>query len=450
MKCPACAHEVQAGRTHCPFCGQEMPEKRDNKKALIRFIIMTISWIVALAVFVLGVYKLYYWIDAYRFEKLYTRGAYTPTITQTTLDDGRAAHAITFYGDDGDCVYIDTLKKTVEFSGGVARIEVADSDWFGSDIEEVESAEVYLATTLIYEGGDKRNLPEIALEIEAPESPIQVISPAQEDIAVNSSIYSLEVQVVPGSNVNVNGKDVTDIVDRSGLLSVNVNVFPIGDNTYSIIVNTPNHKEARKDVLIYRQQMEIAVEINSTIPTFTTNSTVTVSGVCDLGATITVDTPYVADSLRHDPATGEYSFMAQMKTIGINDIRFRASMEGKADSVLTLEVDYLPDLDTYASMAWAMNYKDLCAMFEEWKGNVFICPGTVKDVFLVDDVTYMIMDVGPEGTEQLLVLENYSKVTDPQIGAQYTAFADVDGRYMYEGNYHPKLKIRYMYEGIVY
>ena len=99
------------------------------------------------------------------------------------------------------------------------------------------------------------------------------------------------MQVVPGSSVTVNGKDVTDIVDRSGLLSVNVNVFPIGDNTYSIIVNTPNHKEARRDVLIYRQQMEIAVEINSAIPTFTTNSTVTVSGICDLGATITVDTP---------------------------------------------------------------------------------------------------------------------------------------------------------------
>ena len=47
--------------------------------------------------------------------------------------------------------------------------------------------------------------------------------------------------VVPGSTVLVNGEDVTDVVDRSGLLSANVNVYPIGDNIISILVRTPNH-----------------------------------------------------------------------------------------------------------------------------------------------------------------------------------------------------------------
>jgi len=79
-----------------------------------------------------------------------------------------------------------------------------------------------------------------------------------------------------------------------------------------------------------------------------------------------------------------------------------------------------------------------------------VCPGKVVDVFMVEDVQYMILDVSRDpSVEQLLVMENYSKVAEPQIGAEYTAFADVNGRYMYEGNYHPRLKIRYMYEGIV-
>ena len=446
MKCPECSHKVSPGDTHCPHCFATLPDFSKNRKTLIRMVIMTVSWIVALTVFGIGLYKLYFWVDAYRFDKLYTRGAYTPTVTEITLDDGRSAHAITYYGNDGDMIFVEELNKTIEFSGGTARIEIADSDWFGSDIEQQESAEVYVASMLIYENGDKRKLPTIEFEVIAPESPIYVISPEQEDISVNTSIYSLEVQVVPGSTVNVNGKDVTDIVDRAGLLSVNVNVFPIGDNTYSVVVNTPNHKEGRKDIIIYRQEMEIAVEINSTIPTFTNNKTVTVSGVVDLGATITVDSPYMAESLKLDPATGEYSFMAEMQTIGINTIKFRASMPGKADSVLTLAVDYMPGFEDYAKLAWAMNYADLCAMFEEWEGNVFKCSGTVLDVFMVEDVQYLIMDVGPEGTQQLVVLENYSKVTEPQIGNYYTAFADVYGRYMYEANYHPRLKARYMYE----
>lgn len=446
MKCPECAHKVEAGRSHCPHCGAKMPDMVRARRKRLRALIMTVSWIVALAVFGIGLYKLYFWMDTYRFDKLYTRGEYKPTVTEITMDDGRAAHAITFYGKDGDRIFIEEIDKTIEISGGTARLEIPDSNWFGSDIEEQDSAQVYIASTLIYEGGDKRKLPTVDFEVTAPESPIDVISPAQEDISVNTSIYSLEVQVVPGSKVSVNGKDVTDIVDRAGLLSVNVNVFPIGDNTYSIVVNTDNHKEGRKDVVIYRQQMEIAVEINSTIPTFTNNKTVTVSGIADPGAMISVDTPYVEESLKVDSVSGEYSFMAQMETIGINTIVFRASMEGKADSVLSIEVDYLPGFEDYAKLAWAMEYSSLCAMFEEWEGKVFKCTGTIKDVFMVEDVQYLIMDVGPEGTEQLIVIENYSKVEEPVVGNRYTAFADVYGRYMYQGNYHPRLKGRYMYE----
>ena len=266
---------------------------------------------------------------------------------------------------------------------------------------------------------------------------------------MNTSIYSLEVQVVPGSKVNVNGKDVTDIVDRSGLLSVNVNVFPIGDNVYSIVVDTANHKEARKDVVIYRQKMEIAVEIDNTVPTSTNSSTVTVTGKVDLGATISVDTDYVEGSISQDPVTGASAFVAKMTTIGTNPIRFRAVQDGKADSVLTINVDYLPSLNEYANLAWAMDYKALCSMFEEWQGQPFVCKGKAIDVYEENGVQYIIMDVGPEGTEQLLVLENYSKLDTPQIGQTYTAYADVNGRYMYKANYHPLLKIRYMYEGIV-
>lgn len=444
MKCPECKREVARGVSHCPYCGQEMPET-DGMSFLLRLVIMLFSWIAVLAIVALGIYKLYFWIDDYKLQRLYTRGALTPAVTQITMSDGRAGHAITYYGDDGDQIFFETLNRSVEFSGGVARLELPDSDWFGSDIEEVESADVSVVSTLIYEKGDKRRLPTVKFEVEAPTSPIVVKSPDREDLSINNSIYTLQVQVVPGSRVNVNGKDVTDIVDHAGLLSVNVNVFPIGDNVYSVIVDTPNHKQGRKNVVIYRQKMEIAVELNNNVPTSSATSNVTISGKCDLGATISVDSPYMEGSLVQNQETGEFNFIAQLTVIGDNTVLFRASQEGKADSVISLNIDYLPSVDEYGSLAWAMDYKALCAMFEQWKGRVFKCPGYVIDVFEDGGVQYLIMNVGTEA-QQLIVLKNYSKVDNPFPGGHYSAYADVDGRYMYQGHYYPMLNARYMYD----
>ncbi|MGI6240209.1 MAG: hypothetical protein ACOYI5_11370 [Christensenellales bacterium] len=442
MNCPNCAQRIDRGAAICPFCGEAIAPKAFRPW---RALVIALSWVIALAVFGVGVYKLYYWIDEYRLTRLYTRGALRPSITQITLADGRAGHAIAYFGEDGDKVFFEALNQTIEFSGGVARLQIADSDWFGRGIEEVESAEVTVSAMLIHETGDKRRLPALNFEIPAPQSPIQVINPKSDDLAINTSIYKLEVRVVPGSAVTVNGKDVTDIVDRTGLLSVNVNVFPVGENNYSIIVNTPSHKEARRDVKIHRAEMEIPIEIDSSVEMTTSSDVVTITGKCDPSAAIVVDTEFLPGSILQDAATGSYSFIAQMTAIGENTVRFRATAEGKADSVISLTIDYLPDIDTYSRRAWALDYDELVLMFEQWKGKrIFKCVGIVVDVFYEEDNQFVVMDVGPEDVRQLLVLENRSSLGTPARGGAYTAYADVSGRKMYDAHYYPSLVARYM------
>ena len=441
MICPNCDQEIGRGKAICPLCGFERKTRAFHP---LRALIVVVSWIVALAIVCVGVYKLYFWIDAYKLNRLYTRGAYAPSVTEITLDDGRAGHAITYYGRDGDVVFFEDLDRTIAFSGGVARLEIPDSGWFGPDIESVERANVTVAAMLVYQSGDKQLLPPLTFEVVAPESPIQIISPESDELSVNTSLYPLEVQVVPGSKVTVNGKNETDIVDQAGLLSVNVDVYPIGNNTYTIIVDTPGHKQARRDILIYRAQMEIGVEISTSTLTTTSTNIVTISGKCDPGAMITVDTDYVDGSVTNNLSTGEFSFIAKLTTYGKNTVRFRASMEGKADSVISLSITYKPTIDDYSRKAWKMDYPSLCELFEQWTGRIFLCEGEIVDIVYEEETQYIIMDVGADGTRQFVVLENQSSLGTPTRGKRYKAYADVSGRHMYDTHYYPMLVARFL------
>lgn len=55
------------------------------------------------------------------------------------------------------------------------------------------------------------------MQIPTPESPIVVLSPEEEYISVNTSVYPVEVQIIPGSTISLNGEDVSADVDRNGL-----------------------------------------------------------------------------------------------------------------------------------------------------------------------------------------------------------------------------------------
>ena len=133
---------------------------------------------------------------------------------------------------------------------------------------------------------------------------------------------------MPGSTVLVNGEDVTDMVDRNGLLSQNVNIYPIGDNVFTIIVRTPRHHETRQEVHIYREAFDIALELDASVADTSSNEAMAISGTVEPGATLIVETPYVEDSLSVDPASGQFRFIARFTSFGENVVRFRASMAG--------------------------------------------------------------------------------------------------------------------------
>ena len=452
MKCPNCGTYCADNALYCPSCHQplnvgsefESPKEERPQRTPLQKAGIAALWVVFVIVLIAGLFRAKVWYDNYRLIRLYTRGERTPTLSTMKLDDLRVGHAVTFYGDDGDQIFLPEMNRSLTVSGGVARMEIDDSDWFGLNVTDVDYADITLSPMLITEKGEKTELPQLNFQIQVPESPLSVSSPASERITVVTSVYPLVLNVVPGSTVFVNGEDVTDSIDRSGLLSTNLSIRPIGDNVITLIVRTPRHKENRTELVIFRQHFDIELELDPNVSDRSSNNTMAVTGTAEPGSMITVDTDYVPESLLVDMQTGRFSFIARFSTFGDNMVRFHASQEGKSDASISFNVYYMPNYPDYTARAWRMDYKGLRQLFEQWRGRIFKCTGTVIDIVRTEEGTYLIMDVGTDGTQQLLVLQNQSAVANPTAGRRYTAWADVSGRYMYNSEFYPMLIVRYL------
>ena len=457
MKCPYCGSSCADDALYCPSCkqpltapegfpalaaedtGERAPHSRRRSTLIALFSALSV---IAL---IIGVYKLVMWVQSYQLTRLYTRGIYAPTQNVVQMDDMRQGHAIVFYGKDGDQIFIPELQRSLTISGGVARIVVPDSDWFDQDVTDVDHADITLTPTLVAETGKKTKLPACKFKIDVPESPLNVTTPDKDRTTVITSVYPLELNVVPGSTVFINSEDVTDKVDRAGALATHVSVKPIGDNVITIIVRTPHHKEYRKDIVIFRQHYDINLELDTTVSNFSSARTIAITGTAEPGAMIAVDTDYIPESLAVDISTGRFSFIAKLKNYGDNIVRFRATMDGRQPASLSFTVRYKPTLADYSAKAWKMDYKQLSQLYEQWRDRVFQCRGTLVDI--INDpstgATYWVMDVGTD-EQQLLVLQNESNVKNVTRGRRYLAYGHVSGQYMYMAKRYPMLTCLYI------
>lgn len=441
--------------TVCPHCGETLsrpaepmtPAQRWRENH--RWLLSILSMVLAIVLTAAAITTIYYFVRSYQLRRDYTRGALTPEVSAITLSDDRPGHSILFYGEDGDAIFIPELNATYPIAGGIARVAIADGVWFDDDtIEDVENAIVTLSPTLIKKGNEEVELPQLTIDIAPPQSPLTVTAPADESTSVYTTLMPLTFSVVPGSTVLINGTDASDQVDRNGDITYNVNVYPIGDNQFSILVKTPNHRETRRDVIYRREQMDIEISLSSSTPTNSNTSTLKISGVTEPDSVIVVDSNHVDGSVIVDHETGEFSFIAAFETIGMNTVRFHAEREGSQDSTISFQVKYVPTLNEYSRKAWKMDYSGLVSLYEQWNGRVFLCAGYITDVFYEDDVQYVVMNVAEAGAaeQQLVILQNESGIALPDKVTKYEAYADVTGRKYHNSSYYPMLVARYMDE----
>lgn len=385
-------------------------------------------------------------------------------VTETTVDS-HPAHTITIYGRENATVYIKETQTSYVIADGKVTLTIPDYMWYDTESStfatavETDMMDVTVTPFIRYsQEGDQYALDPIEYTVDVPLSPVYLLSPSTVYAEVGVSIYEVRLNVELGSTVVIDGTNVSTLIRETGNVSKNVQVLPVGENTISVSVKSKYCRENKMEIVLYRAPQEIPLELAATVLVEWNYEPISeekyaaatdeerakmqipsISGTTLPGATITVEFPH--RNLEQDFETGKFSFIPLFSTLGNNDVVIRASYEGKADSVITHTVYYMPNADVYTRKAWDLDsqYTDLLNYISMRKGTIYT--GTGKITRVISSAPQMaIMDIGSNGFEKLVMLENSSKTTW-QVGTTYRIYGEAYGLY----DTMPRLTVRYTY-----
>lgn len=421
---------------------------RRSKRSRIRGPILVAYLLVGILILAVAAFAVYIGIS-YLLPELTTRRNVTESLDNVFIEeaivDNHPGHRILVSGEEGSKVYIAELMKSYVIVGGVATIEIADHIFYDSISPlEIDTMDISLTPTLIRSDVDTRMEP-IEYTIDIPASPIKLIKPEATEITVNTSIYTMEMQVAPNSKVWINGEDVSDQLSDIGMLTHNPPVQAIGNNVISITVRAPYCRETNMAITLYRAPTDITLELDPTTYTRSSLEKLRIHGTSEAEATITVETPYYDEVNTEALATeGRFWVDVQLTKVGDNLIRIRASAPGREDAVLEHTVYYLPPVDTYSRKAWLFKraeYNELLGNIQKRIENaqIYECIGTITEI-MSENPQMAMMDATSDGNPQMILLQNSSDKTW-EVGKRYKVYADVSGVY----NNVPRLIGRYTY-----
>jgi len=389
----------------------------------------------------------------------------TVVVTPTTLMDGHPAHRITIFGKENATVYLREMQSSYVIADGKVEITVPDYMWYDTESStyakavETDTMDVSITPFIRYsQEGDQYELDPIEFTVDVPLSPIYLLNPSTIRADVGVSIFEVRINVQPGSTVVIDGTNVSTLIRETGNVSKNVQVLPVGDNVISISVKSKYCRENTMEVTLHRAPQEIPLELDATVIVEWNYEPITneqyaaateeerakmqrpsIGGTTLPGANITVEFPH--ENLEVDMATGDFSFTPLFSKLGNNSVPIRASYEGKADSVISHTVYYMPNADIYTRRAWDLDsqYNDLINYINIRKGTIYMGIGTIERI--ISTAPQMaIMNIGSDTFEKLVMIENSSKTTWA-VGEKYRIYGDVYGLY----DTMPRLTVRYTY-----
>ena len=383
----------------------------------------------------------------WRAERIAASLPKAPLVERVMLD-GALWHKITFYGEDGERVMLTDPQESKAILNGTAEFFIEDSYFLSQKDEDERQITVSLKAVLYATDGTQTDLSVDEYTITLPDSPLKVISPAQQDTTTNENRIPIKLKTTPGSRVLINGDNVSDYLDTSGYLSLSVKLDPIGTNNIDIVIETPGHYQTQYTLRVNRPEIPITFTLDTEPPANTYDDSLQFTGQIEPGTSIETDAKLSgdADSITVG-ADGSFDFTVAFSRYGENLITLNLSTPDGRTAQVVYSINRTPKKNTYSSKAWAIDYSYLSSSTNALIGKVYMCQGTVVSKLDVEGESYYEFNVGTSEAPQIIIIEyttdqflGYTSIKELQVGTVYTLFADVIGTY----NDYPLLVARDM------
>lgn len=415
-----------------------------SRHALLRKLTRLMGWLLCIGLVVLvgvGVWQ------GIRMQQE-SRSAKNRAMVTASIVDDLAAHTILIPGEDGQQIYIKELHSAYIVTGGFATIELADHIWY-DDLETLTDSTLTVTLTPYMKtaSGKQQPMDIITYDISIPLSPIELITPDSLYQEVTTAMFSMQLNVRPGSSVYINDKNVSDTINaETGDLTYNATVHPVGLNTFTIRVRSQYCRENTLTVELYREVQDIPLDLAADTYTSTSVSAIAIRATTLPGATVEVLTPHTDLNVTDLETTGQFSFMAVFEQIGNNTITITSSYPGKKTSTVDYVMYYVPNQDVYTRKAWPLNK---ASDYSELVGNIRMRAERTQIYEVVGEIAEIVSEkpqmaivyTSEDGKNRPVLLENKSKTTW-KVGEYYRIYADAYGSY----DAMPWLIARYTYE----
>lgn len=441
---------IKGGRSAADQTGS----KKNRKRRVLRIVLFVFLFLAAAGLFTVGGIAGARWFVVRQDQQVRSDNESSAECFATVTEDGHPAHTIVIRGRENATVFLQETASTYVVADGNVTLTIPDYMWYDTDSSvyakeyETDTADITIHPFIRYAAnGEQYALEPLNFTIDVPVSPVYLLNPGTVRAEVGVSIFEVRINVLAGSTVFIDGTNVSTLIRETGNVSKNVQVLPVGDNTISISVKSKYYREYKMEVVLYRAPQEIPLEL---VPTVITEwnyedddplHQTTISGTTLPGAVITVESPH--ENLVVNNETGEFTFKPLFPVLGNNDVVIRSSYEGRADSVITHTVYFMPTADVYTRRAWDLDsqYSDLINYMNLRRKNGTIYVGTGVIQRIVSTSPQMaVMDIGTENFQKLVLLENSSKTTWVK-GIRYRIYGEAAGLY----DTMPRLTVRYTY-----